>query len=36
MYILTMYQSELTVIGHLNERDWNALRTTPVERAFAV
>ena len=25
-YVLTMHRSELTVIGHLSERDWNQVK----------
>jgi hypothetical protein len=35
MYVLTMHQSELTVIGHLTERDWSQVKTR-VRTAFAI
>ena len=34
-YVLTAHRSELTVIGHLSARDWDAVRTC-VRVAFAV
>lgn len=34
-YVLTAHRSELTVIGHLSVRDWDAVRTC-VRVAFAV
>ncbi|MCU1233945.1 MAG: transcriptional regulator, partial [Candidatus Solibacter sp.] len=35
MYVLTMHQSELTVIGHLTERDWSQVKPR-VRTAFAI
>ena len=34
-YVLTTHRSELTVIGHLSERDWDGVRAG-VRTAFAV
>jgi mRNA interferase MazF len=34
-YVLTTHRSELTVIGHLSDRDWNQVRTC-VRVAFAI
>jgi mRNA interferase MazF len=34
-YVLTSHRSELTVIGHLSERDWNKV-TACVRAAFAI
>jgi len=34
-YVLTAYRSELSVIGHLSARDWDAVRAC-VRAAFAV
>jgi len=34
-YVLTAHRSELSVIGHLSVRDWDAVRTC-VRAAFAV
>lgn len=34
-YVLTAHRSELTVIGHLSVRDWDAVRAC-VRAAFAV
>jgi len=34
-YVLTAHRSELSVIGHLSVRDWNAVRAC-VRAAFAV
>jgi mRNA interferase MazF len=34
-YILTMHRSELTVIGHLSDRDWNQVKAR-VRAAFAI
>jgi hypothetical protein len=33
--VLTIHRSELTVIGHLSERDWTQVRTC-VRAAFAI
>ena len=33
-YILTVHRSELTVIGHLSERDWSEVKSC-VRAAFA-
>lgn len=33
-YVLTIHRSELTVIGHLSERDWESVRAR-VRAAFA-
>jgi hypothetical protein len=35
MYVLTMHQSVLMVIGHLSDRNWSEVQTR-VERAFAI
>jgi mRNA interferase MazF len=32
-YVLTVHYSELTVIGHLSERDWKGVRSD-VQSAF--
>lgn len=34
-YVLTMHRSELTVIGHLSERDWNQVKAR-VRAAFPI
>jgi len=34
-YVLTTHRSELTVIGHLSQRDWDSVRAC-VRSAFAV
>jgi len=34
-YVLTIHRSELTVIGHLTERDWRQVRVC-VRAAFAI
>ena len=34
-YVLTMHRSELTIIGHLSDRDWDQVRVR-VRTAFAV
>jgi mRNA interferase MazF len=34
-YVLTIHRSELTVIGHLSERDWRQVQTC-VRAAFAI
>jgi mRNA interferase MazF len=34
-YVLTIHRSELTVIGHLSERDWHQVQTR-VRAAFAI
>ena len=34
-YVLTMHRSELTVIGHLSDRDWSQVRAR-VRAAFAI
>ena len=34
-YVLTTHRSELTVIGHLSQRDWDSVKTC-VQAAFAV
>jgi mRNA interferase MazF len=34
-YVLTMHRSELTVIGHLSDRDWSHVRAR-VRAAFAI
>jgi mRNA interferase MazF len=34
-YVLTTHRSELTVIGHLSDRDWNQVRAC-VRVAFAI
>lgn len=34
-YVLTMHRSELTVIGHLSDRDWSEVKVR-VRAAFAV
>lgn len=34
-YVLTTHRSELTVIGHLSERDWVSVKTR-VRAAFAL
>lgn len=33
-YVLTVHRSELTIIGHLSERDWNNVKAC-VRSAFA-
>ena len=33
-YVLTMHRSELTIVGHLSERDWTEVKTR-VRAAFA-
>ena len=35
VYVLTTHRSELTVIGHLSDRDWNQVRAC-VRAAFAI
>ena len=35
MYVITMYRTELSVIGHLSERDWIGVKAC-VERAVGV
>ena len=34
-YVLTMHRSELTVIGHLSDRDWTQVKAC-VRSAFAI
>jgi hypothetical protein len=34
-YVLTTHRSELTVIGHLSQRDWDFVRAC-VRAAFAI
>ena len=34
-YVLTMHRSELTVIGHLSDRDWSQVKAR-VRAAFAI
>jgi mRNA interferase MazF len=34
-YVLTTHRSELTVIGHLSQRDWDSVRAC-VRAAFAI
>jgi mRNA interferase MazF len=34
-YVLTTHRSELTVIGHLSDRDWNQVKAC-VRVAFAI
>jgi mRNA interferase MazF len=34
-YVLTAHRSELTVIGHLSERDWESVKSR-VRAAFAI
>jgi mRNA interferase MazF len=34
-YVLTLRRSELTVIGHLSDQDWNRVRTC-VRAAFSI
>jgi mRNA interferase MazF len=34
-YVLTAHRSELTVIGHLSDRDWNQVKAC-VRAAFAI
>ena len=34
-YVLTMHRSELSVIGHVSDRDWNRVKHS-VRAAFAV
>lgn len=34
VYILTVHRSELTVIGHISDRDWSSVKAC-VENAFA-
>lgn len=34
-YVLTIHRSELTIIGHLSERDWGQVKTC-VRAAFAI
>jgi hypothetical protein len=34
-YVLTLHRSELTVIGHLSDRDWSQVRSR-VRAAFAL
>jgi len=34
-YVLTMHRSELTVIGHLSNRDWSQVQAC-VRAAFAI
>jgi hypothetical protein len=34
-YVLTAHRSELTVIGHLSDRDWESVKTR-VRAAFAI
>jgi len=34
-YVLTAHRSELSVVGHLSDRDWNQVKTC-VRTAFAI
>ena len=34
VYVVTVHRSELTIIGHLSEHDWNNVKTC-VDNAFA-
>ena len=34
VYVLTIHRSELTIIGHLSDRDWNSVKTC-IGYAFA-
>jgi mRNA interferase MazF len=34
-YVLTTHRSELTVVGHLSDRDWNQVKAC-VRVAFAI
>lgn len=34
-YVLTMHRSELSIIGHLTDRDWNQVKAC-VRAAFAI
>jgi mRNA interferase MazF len=35
VYVLTLHRSELTVVGHLSDRDWNEVKAC-VRTAFAI